>query len=69
MHTELNLLTPLIEIFISALSEDHPAREKMFARLDKAKDQTKIHVGYQFFSELLLDVNEDIIPFLDEVVL
>lgn len=69
MHTELALLPLLIEIFTSALSEDHPARERMFARLDKAKDQTKITVGYQFFSELLLDVYEDVIPFLDEVVL
>ena len=69
MHTELALLPPLIEIFTSALSEDHPARDKMLARLNKAKDQTKITVGYQFFSELLLDVYEDVIPYLEEVVL
>ena len=69
MHTELGLLSLLIELFISCLSEDHPARDRMFSRLDKAKDQTKITVGYQYFSELLLDVFEDIVPFLDEVVL
>ena len=57
MHTELGLLSLLIELFTSALSEDHPARDKMFSRLDKAKDQTKITVGYQYFSDVLLSLS------------
>ena len=69
MHTELTLLPILLHLLVSALSPDHPARQRMLGRLDKAKGQEKITVGYQYFSELLLDVFEDIVPFLDEVVL
>lgn len=69
MHAELHLLPVAIKALLNALDRDHPAHARLMGRFDKANDATKMHVSYQFFSQLLLDTFEEIVPHLEEVAL
>ena len=65
MHTETHAGPMAITAILSICDKQNIGYQRFAARLDDARAETKLHVTYQKFAELAVDLSRTVVPELE----